>query len=238
MIYDGETVENARERDGEVGDRNSEIDELLEWEQLGYEVGEPLAAVSYSDYPDSPEELSSPKWAELIERLFTSPAVNGYDDAVEELTPAIGDHLIVRDWREALQAGAQTAGIDAGSLFAEGNERDCGGPRTALNALTDDLPRYIVDENNPLCLAYLYIEKSLAVGEIATIFETQENQVRRRLHDIGLVVSREDKPEGNTADDLLVNPPEDGSEIPENPSVNVNSEAIVADENVTFQKGE
>jgi hypothetical protein len=231
-------VEACRDRDGEAGDRPEEIDNLLNWRQLGYEMGDPLAAESYSGYPDNSQELSAPKYSELIRRLFRSPAVNGYDDAVTELTPAARDRTIASDWRESLQRAAGAADIDAGQLLAEGDETDCGGPHNALKALTDDLPRHIVGEDNPLCLTHLYGDKSLSVGEIAEIFETDESMIRQRLHDVGLVVRREDRPDGKTAEDILVEMPAVDGEIPENPSVDVNTEAIVADDNVTYQKGE
>jgi len=213
-MYDETTVEAARDRDGDAADeRPDKVDDILNWKQLGYEVGEPLAAESYERYPDSAEGLSAPKWSELVERLFRSPAVNGYDEAVEELTAATGDRIIVRRWREALQDAADAADMDAGSMFAEGDGSGCGGPEAALTALTDDLSRHIVAEDNPLCLAFLYAEKGLSVGEITEVFGTDDSNVRRRLHDLGLVENRESLPEGTAADDLLVHPPEGDDDI-------------------------
>ena len=205
-MFDNETVEKARERDGAArGDRPDEIDDLLTWVQLGKGVGAPVAegVDDYSRYPDSHESLSSPKWGTLLKKVFQSPAVNGYEDAARELFGP-GDSLIDKKRSQALQQAAQSAGLDCGSLFAEGNERDCGGPVAAQKQLTSDLSKHIVGADSPLCLAFLYVEKGLSCQELDDVFELRDGTARRRLHDIGLVVSREDKPDGKTADDLLV----------------------------------
>lgn len=240
-MYDPETVEKARERDGDRGDRPDEIDSLLTWVQLGKGVGAPVAegVDDYSRYPDSRESLSSPKWGTLIKEVFQSPAVNGYEDAARELFGP-GDSLVNRKRREALQHAAQSAGLDAGSLFAEGNERDCGGPVAAQKQLTSDLSTHITDGQNPLALAFVYVEKGLSCKELDDVFELQGGTARRRLHDIGLVVSREDKPEGKTADELLVESG-DGSEVDDADEklggLNINAESVRSDPNVSVQTG-
>lgn len=214
-MYDTETVEKVRERDGAAReDRDAEIDDLLTWVQLGYEVGAPVAegVDDYSRYPDSHTALSSPKWGELISRVFRSPAVNGYEDAARELWTGHGDSHLNKKRREALTNATQSAGLDAGSLFAEGNERDCGGPVAAQRQLTSELSKHIVGADSPLCLAFLYVEKGLSCQEIDDVFELPDGTARRRLHDIGLVRRKEDKPDGKTADELLVES-EDGDEV-------------------------
>jgi hypothetical protein len=206
-MYDQETFEDARARDGDAAeDRDDSVDELLEWEQLGRNVGDPLAADDYSRYPSQREELSGPKWRELLRDLFAHPLVRGYGDAVEELG-GNGDTHMRRKWSKTLQNAADAASLDAGELFDRGDPNDVGGPQNALTALTSDLSRHVVREDNPLCLAYLYVEQGLSAEEIATVFETDESAVRRTLHRVGLVVRKEDRPDGRTMSDLLVNAP-------------------------------
>ncbi|PSP79517.1 hypothetical protein BRC81_04700 [Halobacteriales archaeon QS_1_68_20] len=112
-MYD---VREARDRDGDpVEDRSERIDELMRSDRVGYGDGDPLAADSYSNYPDHPTELSAPKWRDWVEVLLSHPAVGSYDDAVAEATPA-SDQVSVRQWREGIQNAANAAGLDAGEL--------------------------------------------------------------------------------------------------------------------------
>lgn len=211
-MFDSDTVEAARTRDGEAAqDRDAEVSDSLEWPTVGKGRGEPLAADSYSNYPSDTSALSGPKWRRTILELLSHPAIKDWDDATAELFGK-GDSHVKRKRRRALERACGGFGIEASELFAKGNPNDLGGPADARATLTADLSKHVARESNPLCIAHLYLEKGLSCEEIDTIFESPDGTARERLYGLGLVRRRKDRDGGKSMSDLLVNPPEEDGE--------------------------
>lgn len=114
-----------RNRDGEPLDESQRPDwvnnhpVLTDVEELGYGTGLPLAADSYSEYPDK-DELMNPGVRSFLVDLFSHGLVEGFHDAASEL----------RGVEEArLRELAELHQIDAEELFEDGEltevEDDC-----------------------------------------------------------------------------------------------------------------
>lgn len=241
-----DTVERARERaGGPDDDRPDSIDDVLDRAELGHGEGDPLVegCESYRDYPDTPEELSNPKWVTFLRELFAHSRVNGYDGAVTELTGA-NDSGIVGRWRDALERAARTFDLDVPTLFdkgAEERENDREGRLTTI--LGYEPPADVVDAENPLVVAELYLA-GLSVAEVCDVLAdytegVREGQVRDALRTVGFIHGPTRDEQRDTFEEnegRLGGISMDFSDVEErNPGVNINSEKVESDPNISVE---
>jgi hypothetical protein len=229
-----ETVEGAQSRGGDPAtDRPDRIEQALNRPEVGYGEGEPLVANRYSQYPDKPEQLTEPKWGSLVEDLLAHPLVRGYSSAVDELTTAQDGE---RDkWRESVAAAASAYDLDAPELFERGAGQSREDPLVAILGYqpSEDMT------DSPLLVGELYC-LGLGVSEICQVLEDREGaQVRDALKDLGLLQGRTQEQEREDASDRLGGTTMDFRESGDvNPGVNINSEAVAEDPNISVERGD
>ena len=184
MKLDTETIEAAKQRDGQAADdRGDEVDELLNTNTLGYRDGDSLVGDSYEDYPDNKADLTNPNgMKEFLESLFSHNLVTSYDEAITELTGGTAD-IHRRNWKESLKSATRIFDINAEELFQETNDDD--NDEDTLTALLEyEVADDVADD---LLIAELYVEAALSASEIADVLETKEKHVMDRLKHVNLV---------------------------------------------------
>ncbi|PAU83524.1 hypothetical protein CK500_08380 [Halorubrum salipaludis] len=235
-MYD---IENARQRNGDAAeDRSDRIDEILNRPRLGYKESDPLVGDNYDEYPEQPDDLTTPEAREFVTDLFGHDLVSSIDDAIAETTPATGDRMIVREWREAFEKSIQ---LFSGESPDNDDEREQRLTDERLTELTDDYPDDMVTPTNPLVVSNLYAGLGLSADEIADVFSDDSNQrvkpeqVRRVLRNVGLIEATEndDNEPSHKLGGASLNFSESG-----NVGTNIDTEAVARDPSVTVERDE
>lgn len=236
MMYD---VESARQRDGDAAeDRSERVDEILTRPRLGHGESDPLVGDDYDEYPEQPDDLTTPEARPFVSELFASPLVSNLRDAVEETTPATGDSQIVQKWRDAFERATEVFGVET---QGSDDERDERATDDRLAELTPDVPDDMVTPSNPLVVAHMYAD-GLSCDEIAEVFSddsdtrVKASQIRRVLRSTGLITAGGEDSEpshrlGGASMSLRDTPSPAG-----NSGVNINTEAVARDPNVSVER--
>ncbi|ELY80200.1 hypothetical protein [Natrinema pallidum] len=237
-MYD---IENARRRDGDAAeDRSDRVDEILSRPRLGYEESDPLpeSFEDYDEYPEQPDDLTTPEARQFVTELFASDLVNSIDDAIAETTPATGDSQIVREWREAFLKAVELFGGESPEGGDERNENDAD---SRLAELTGDYPDDMVTPSNPLVVGRLYAGLGLSTDEIADVFSDESDrrvkpdQIRATLRNTGLITAteNEDSDPSHKLGGTSLNFSESGDV-----GANINSEAVARDPTISVERDE
>jgi len=237
-MYD---IQNARRRDGDAaGERSDRVDEILSRPRLGHGESDPLpeSFEDYDEYPEQPDELTTPEARQFVIELFASPLVSSIDDAIAETTPATGDSQIVREWREAFLKAVELFGGESPEGSDEAEQR---GADSRLAELVGDYPEDMRTPSNPLVVSRLYAGHGLSTDEIADVFSDDSekrikpDQIRAVLRNVGLVeaTENEDSEPSHKLGGTSLNFSESG-----NVGANINTEAVARDPTVTVERDE
>ncbi|RLM95815.1 hypothetical protein [Haloarcula sp. Atlit-7R] len=182
MNFNESTITDCRERDGQAAEREAEIDEIIQTAELGRGEGEPLAAESYSAYPQR-EELTDPKNRSFLTELLSHELVNSIEDAAEECAE---NPTVKQRWNITLRKAVEVFGIDLSDYFGDYPDE--------TNRLKELLgfqpPDSMIAPSNVLVVSELYVA-GLSVGEIVdvladhTVADTQS--VEDTLKKAGLI---------------------------------------------------
>jgi len=235
-MYD---IQNARQRDGAAAkNRSDRMDEILSRPRLGYEESDPLVGSEYEEYPEQPDDLTTPEAREFVTELFASPLVSSIDDAIRETTPAANDRHIAREWRDAFEKAIQLFG---GESPNGGDDYDEDYAESRLMELTADYPDDMVTPTNPLVISNLYAGCGLSTDEIADVFsdnsdrQVKPDQIRRVLRNVGLIETTEN--EDSEPSHKLGGTSLDFSESG-NVGTNINTEAVARDPTVSVERAD
>jgi hypothetical protein len=233
-MYD---IQNARQRDGDAtGNRRDRVDEILNRPQLGYGECDPLVGDDYGEYPEQPDDLTTPESRQFVTELFEHDKVNNLREAIEETTPATGDRYIVAEWRDAFERATELFDIDT----SDDTESDEQRADSRLTELTEDYPNDMVTPSNPLVVSYLYAECGLSTEEIADVFSDHKRsvspkQIRAILRNAGLIeaTESEDSEPSHKLGGTSMNLRKSG-----NTGVNINTEAVARDPKISVERNE
>lgn len=237
-MYD---IESARQRDGDAAeDRSDRIDEILNRPRLGHGESDPLVGDDYSQYPETPDDLTTVEARQFVVGLFEHDKVNSVRDAVEETTPATGDSQIVQKWRDAFERATELFEVETpdGDDAPDENDAD-----SRLAELAGDYPEDMREPSNELVVSALYGGFGLSTEEIAEVFSddsdtrVKASQIRRVLRSAGLITATEGEDSepshrlGGTSFQLSDDPSPSG-----NSGVNINTEAVARDPHITVER--
>ncbi|MDL0145305.1 hypothetical protein [Halobacterium salinarum] len=234
-MYD---IENARQRDGDAAeDRSDRVDEIINRPRLGYGESDPIVGDDYSQYPEQPDDLTTPDARQFVTELFSSPLVTSIDDAIEETTPVANNRIIHREWREAFLKVVELFGDERPE---DSGERDQNDDDSRLTELTDDYPDDMVTPSNALVVSNLYAEHGLSTEEIAEVFSddgrnVKPDEIRATLRNAGLIQANEsgDAESSHKLGGTSISAHDSG-----NTGVNINSEAVARDPSISVERDE
>lgn len=236
-MYD---IQNARQRDGDAAENRSDrIDEILSRPRLGYDESVPLpeSFEDYDEYPEQPDDLTTPEARQFVNELFASPLVSSIDDAIAETTPANDDSMIARDWRDAFEEAIQLFGGDRHDSGEDYNEPDA---ESRLAELTGDYPDDMVTPSNPLVVSNLYAGCGLSIEEIAEVYSddgqnVNVEQIRATLRSARLIIETEgeDSEPSHRLGGTSMSFRDSG-----NSGVNINSEAVARDPTISVERAD
>lgn len=237
-MYD---IENARQRDGDTAeDRSDRVDEILNRPRLGYNESDPLpeSFEDYDKYPEQPDDLTTPEARPFVTELFDSSLVSSIDDAIVETTPAAGESMINREWRDAFEKAMQLFGVDVSEADDERDESDAD---SRLAELTGNYPDDMVTPSNPLVVSNLYAGLGLSTNEIADVFSDESdtrvnpNQIHATLRNAGLIetTEREDAEPSHRLGGTSMSFEESG-----NVGVNVDMDKVAKDPSISVERAD
>ncbi|ADQ67568.1 hypothetical protein GL213_09945 [Halogeometricum borinquense] len=161
------------DRDGDAAeDRPDAVNEWFEPdEEVGYEVGLPLASVDYDEYPEK-DELYDAESGDIIREIAAHPLTNGAIDVAAELGVSEETAARVLGIHDAEQRGTH-GGTPTVEKTVDGITLPHPDDADGIVVRRDQFKG--APHDNGRILEYLYIRCGLGVSEIEEVLDIAEN---------------------------------------------------------------